>query len=162
VCKATKSNAFPLHVAGSSSLGGLWRTVGQCLPRFLSRETRVRSTPASGAGGPRDATFSTFAFTSPLIILLLVHLGISTLTAASGLIFRIALYILLKLAVVPDLSLVVDTQLAYYTAKPCPCGNPCNRVLHAAIDSKNSLVVGNPRKAGGKPAIDSQMYCDSR
>jgi hypothetical protein len=103
-----------------------------------------------------------FAFTSPLIILLLVHLGISTITAASGLIFRIALYVLLKLAVVPDLSPVVDTQLAYYTTNPCPSGNPGNRVLHAAIDSKSSSVVGNPRKAGGEPAMDGQMYCDSR
>jgi hypothetical protein len=87
-----------------------------------------------------------FAFTSPLIILLLVHLGISTITAASGLIFRIALYVLLKLAVVPDLSPVVDTQLAYYTTNPCPSGNPCNRVLHAAIDSKKLSSGGKPEK----------------
>ena len=52
------------------------------------------------------------------MIRLLVHLGISTPTAAGSLIFMIALYVLLKLAVVPDPSPVVDTQLAYYTVNP--------------------------------------------
>jgi hypothetical protein len=89
-------------------------------------------------------------------------LSISTLTAVSGPIFKIVLYVLLKLAVVPDLSPVVDIQLAYYTANPCPGRNPCNRVLHAAIDSKTSPAVGNQGKAGGKPAMDGQMYSDSR
>jgi hypothetical protein len=61
----------------------------------------MRSTPTAGAGEQHNAVFSAFAFTSPLTILLLVHLGISVLAAASDLTFRITLYILLKLAVVP-------------------------------------------------------------
>jgi hypothetical protein len=48
--------------------------------------------------------------TSPLIIQLLVHLGISTLAATSDITFRVALYVLFKLAIVPDLCTVVDTQ----------------------------------------------------
>ena len=48
-------------------------------------ETCIRSAPASsaGAGGQRNAAFSAFVFTSPLIIQLLFHLDISTLTAAT-------------------------------------------------------------------------------
>jgi hypothetical protein len=62
--------------------------------------------PGAGAGGLRGATFSAFAFTSPPTIQLLVYLGISTLAAPSDLTFRIALYVLLKLAVVPNLYTV--------------------------------------------------------
>jgi hypothetical protein len=101
VHKATKSSVFPLVLfilPGSSSLGGLVED-GRPVSTSLSES---EMTPASGTGadGSRDATFSAFAFTSPLTIQLLVHLGISTLTVASDLIFRIALYVLLKLAVV--------------------------------------------------------------
>jgi hypothetical protein len=49
-------------------------------------------------------TFSTFAFTSPLTIQLLVHLIIAMLT------FRISLYAQLKLAVVLGPCTVVDAQ----------------------------------------------------
>src|SRR2546421_9168002 len=44
-------------------------------------------------------------------------------------------------------------DLPTITANPCPSENPCNRALHAAVDSKTSPVVGNPRKAGDKPAM---------
>jgi hypothetical protein len=54
--------------------------------------------------------FLLFAFTSPLTIQLLVHLGISPLAAASDLTFKIAPYVLLKLAVVPSLCTVMDAQ----------------------------------------------------
>jgi hypothetical protein len=56
-------------------------------------------------------------------------LGISTFAAASDLTLRIALYVLLKLAVVPRLCIVVDAQvfdesvliqLAHYHSKPLP------------------------------------------
>jgi hypothetical protein len=77
-----------------------------------------------------------FAFTSPLIILLLVHLGISTLTAASGLIFRIALYILLKLAVVPDLSPVTTCLLH---CKPLPKRKPLQPSLTRSNRLKKTL-----------------------
>ena len=69
------------------------------------------------------------ADTSPPTIQLLVHLGISTFAAASDLTLRIALYVLLKLAVVPGLYTVVDAQvfdesvlirLAHYHRKPLP------------------------------------------
>ena len=50
------------------------------------------------------------ADTSPLTIQLQVHLGISTLALASDLTFRIALYVLLELAVVPGLCTMVDAQ----------------------------------------------------
>jgi hypothetical protein len=65
-------------------------------------ETCVRSTLASGvgAGWPHDAAFSAFVLTSPFTIQLLVHLGISTLAAASNLTLRVAFYVLLKLPVV--------------------------------------------------------------
>jgi hypothetical protein len=100
---------------------------------------------------------------SPLTIQLLVHLGISTLAAASDLPFRITLYVLLKLAIVPGLCTVVNTQeldesvlirLAHYHRKPLPKRKPLQPSLtRNSIDSKPSLVMGNPRKAGGKSAI---------
>jgi hypothetical protein len=119
----------PLHVAGSSSLR---RAVED--GRSVS-EMYVRSTPASGigAGRPHDTAFSAFVFTSPLTIQLLVHLGISALAAASDLTFKIVLYVLLKLAVVPGLCTVVDAQeldesvlirFAHYHRKPLPKRKP--------------------------------------
>ena len=91
-----------------------------------------------------------FAFTLQLTTQLSAHLGISTLAAASDLTFRIALYVLLKLEVVPGPCTVVDAQeldesvlirLAHYHRKPC------NRALHTAVYSKIFPVVGDPRKA---------------
>jgi hypothetical protein len=117
-------------------------------------ETCVRSTPASGvgAGGPRDAAFSAFAFTSPLTIQLLVHPGISTLAAASDLTFGIALYVLLKLAVVPGLCVVVHAQeldesdLPTTTAKPLPKRNPLQLSLTHSSGFKNLSSGGKAEK----------------
>jgi hypothetical protein len=61
-----------------------------------------------------------------MTIQLLVHPGISTLTTASDLTFRIAFYVLLKLAIVPGLYTVIGIQefgesalirLSYYHRK---------------------------------------------
>jgi len=71
------------------------------------------------------------ADTSPPTIQLLVHLSISTFAAASDLTLRIALYVLLKLTVVPGLRTIVDAQVfdesvlvrfAHYHRKPLPEG----------------------------------------
>jgi hypothetical protein len=126
---------------------------------------RDRRRPQAQAGH-----VSAFAFTFPLTIQLLAHLGISSLAAASDITFRIAPYVP---AVVPSLCTVVDAQeldeeslfdLPTTTANPCPSETPCNRALHAAVDSKTSSVVGNPRRAGGKPAatvLGGMRWCDT-
>ena len=95
---------------------------------------------------------------------LLVHLGISTLAAASDLNFRIALYVLLKLVVIPGLCTVVDAQqldesalirLTHYHSKP---------LQPSLMRSSRLKSLGNPRKAGGKPAaivLGGMRWCDT-
>src|SRR5271156_2700958 len=92
------------------------------------------------------------ADTSPLTIQLLVHLGIST---ASDLTLRIALYVLLKLAVVPGLCTVVDAQeldesvlirLAHYHRKPLPKRKPLQPSLARSGRLKNLSSGGKPEK----------------
>ena len=170
MCKATKSSVFPLVLF--MLLGPLaWGLEdGRPVSASLSEsETCVRSTPASGAGGPRGATFSAFAFTSPLTIQLLVHLGISTLTAASDLTFRIALYVLLKLAVVPGLCTVVDAQeldesvlirLAHCHRKPLPKRKSLQPSLTRSSRLQKPLQWWETReKQVANQLWHGQMYC---
>jgi hypothetical protein len=94
-----------------------------------------------------------FAFTLQLTTQLSAHLGISTLAAASDLTFRIALYVLLKLEVVPGPCTVVDAQeldesvlirLAHYHRKPLQPSLARSSVL------KNLSSGGRPEKSSGK------------
>jgi hypothetical protein len=91
---------------GSSSLGEAVEDGGPVSTSLSESETCMRSTLASDTGasasGPRNATFLLLLYISTYIPAL-VHLGISTLAATSDLTFRIALYVLLKLAVAPGL-----------------------------------------------------------
>jgi hypothetical protein len=112
--------------------------------RRILKVARFALAFALEGGGLRDATFSAFAFTSPLTIQLLVHLSISTLPAGSGLIFRIAFYVLLKLAVVPGPYTVVDAQELDESDLP---------TITFSRRLKNLSSGGSPRKAGGEPAM---------
>jgi hypothetical protein len=88
--------------------------------------------------------------------------SISTFAAASDLTFRTALYVLLKLAIVPGLCAVVDTQeldesvlirLAHYHREPLPKRKTLQPSLTRSSELKTSPVVGKLRKVGGIPAI---------
>jgi len=71
VCKATKSSVFPLVLfvfSGSSSLGGAVEDGRPLFTSLSESETCVRSTPASGAGGPRDATCFAFALAKAVAV----------------------------------------------------------------------------------------------
>jgi hypothetical protein len=85
-----------------------------------------------------------------------IHLGISTLTATSDLTPGIALYVVLRLLVVPGLCSVMDAQgldesvfipLAHYYCKPLLKRNPCNRALLVVVDSRVFSSGGNPEKS---------------
>jgi hypothetical protein len=115
-------------------------------------ETSVRSAP--WAHVQVGYVTSLFLLLSLRLHLAFHSLDMSTLTAASDLTSGIALYVLLKLPVVPGHCTVMDAQgldesvlipLSHYYCKPLLKRNPCNRALHA-VDSRPSPMVGNPRK----------------
>ena len=120
-----------------------------------------------GVGACRWATRRRFfCFVFYISTLAFIHLGISTLTATSDLTPGIALYVVLRLLVVPGLCTVMDAQgldesvfipLAHYYCKPLLKRNPCNRALLVVVDSRPSPVVGTPRKVSSKPAM-AQRY----